>query len=198
MLTEDRQWNGVETGKVLKEKSALNLTASLHNFIHYPLPQDCSLPQQAISLDKCTGKGGEKLFFYQHYFLFYFCFIFNSTIKEKERENFIIQHYTHYPGLTPVFYYLVNVLPLPSFYPNLFSSVLSLQKKRTLHIALTQQITPIIPWTAPISSIYILLPNTNSRATSCFSFSLTQEYLETPLGFELGRKEKEHSSHKIC
>lgn len=57
----------------------------------------------------------------------YSCFIFNSSIRYKGSENYIIQSYACYPVLTPVL--TVNVLPPSSFYPHLFSSLTSLPLK---------------------------------------------------------------------
>lgn len=59
-------------------------------------------------------------------------------------------------------YYPGNVLLPSSFYPNLFPSLQSLPRLQSL--AQPQLITAI-QWIAPYPSIYIFLPNTNSRAT---------------------------------
>lgn len=76
-----------------------------------------------------------------------------------------------YPSLHSLFsshscpYYPVNVLPPSSFYPNLFPSLQSLPKEIAVSQTASAQLITAIQRIAPFPSIYIFLPNTNSRAT---------------------------------
>lgn len=78
-----------------------------------------------------------------------------------------------YPSLHSLFsshsctYYPVSVLLPSSFYPNLFPSLQSLPRDCNLSHSLSSA-NHTYPMIAPFPSIYIFLPNTNSRATFLF------------------------------